>query len=150
MEQNYTSPFEIKTKLEYAEPGRRFLAFMLDGLIIGGLFWLIRYWIRQTYAVETQEYYIAMLIFSLTRGISYWLYFALMESSSKQATLGKMAYGIRVTDLEGNRISFGQASTRYFSKFLSVLILFYGFIMILRNDKRQGLHDKIAKTVVVY
>lgn len=55
--------------------------------------------------------------------LSGWLYYALMESSNKQATLGKMALGIIVTDMNGNRISFGRATGRYFGKILSGLIL---------------------------
>lgn len=78
-----------------------------------------------------------------------WLYFAIMESSSKQGTLGKMALGIIVTDLEGNRISFGKATGRYFGKILSGMIIYIGFIMVAFTEKKQGLHDMLAKTLVV-
>lgn len=78
-----------------------------------------------------------------------WLYFAGMESSSTQGTLGKMALKIKVTDLEGNRISFGRATLRYFSKILSILILFIGFIMAGFTKKKQALHDIIAGFFVV-
>ena len=54
-----------------------------------------------------------------------WLYFALMESSSKQATLGKMMIGVIVTDTDGNRISFGRASGRYFGKYVSMITLIF-------------------------
>ena len=53
-----------------------------------------------------------------------WLYFALFESRGWQATPGKRLLGLRVTDLAGNRISFGRASRRYFSKLLSFLIFY--------------------------
>lgn len=78
-----------------------------------------------------------------------WLYYALSESSSMQATLGKAAVGIRVTDLEGERVSFGRATGRYFGKILSGLTLSIGFAMAGFTDKRQALHDKIADTLVV-
>jgi uncharacterized RDD family membrane protein YckC len=78
-----------------------------------------------------------------------WLYFALMESSTKQATLGKMALGITVTDLEGRRIGFGKATGRYFAKILSALILFIGFLMVAFTARKQGLHDILAGTLVV-
>jgi uncharacterized RDD family membrane protein YckC len=78
-----------------------------------------------------------------------WLYFAGMESSSKQATLGKMALGIKVTDLNGERISFGKATGRYFSKIISAIILCIGYIMVAFTEKKQGLHDQIAGTLVV-
>ena len=78
-----------------------------------------------------------------------WLYYALMESSPKQGTLGKMAIGLKVTDLSGNRISFGRATGRYFGRILSGLILDIGFLMIVFTAKKQGLHDIIAGTLVV-
>lgn len=78
-----------------------------------------------------------------------WLYGALMESSTKQATLGKMAIGVVVTDLHGNRLSFGRATGRHFAKYLSSLILCIGYIMVGTNPQKQGLHDQIAKTYVL-
>jgi uncharacterized RDD family membrane protein YckC len=81
--------------------------------------------------------------------IIYWLYFALMESSSNQATLGKRALGIKVTDLNGDRISFGKATGRHFGKFLSSIILCIGYIMVAFTQKKQGLHDIMAGCLVV-
>ena len=77
-------------------------------------------------------------------------YFVLMESSSNQATIGKMAVGIRVGDELGNRISFANSLGRYFSKYLSGIILYIGYIMVAFDVRKQGLHDKIASTVVYY
>lgn len=78
-----------------------------------------------------------------------WVYFAVMESSSAQGTLGKMALGIKVTDLEGDRIGFGKATGRYFGRFFSAIILWIGFIMIAFTEKKQGLHDIMAGCLVV-
>jgi uncharacterized RDD family membrane protein YckC len=78
-----------------------------------------------------------------------WLYYALMESSAKQATLGKMALGVVVTDLDGRRIGFGRATGRYFAKILSALILGIGFLMVAFTQRKQGLHDMLAGTLVV-
>jgi uncharacterized RDD family membrane protein YckC len=78
-----------------------------------------------------------------------WLYFALMESSSKEGTLGKMAVGLHVTDLEGRRITFGRATGRFFSKMLSGIILGIGYIMAGFTEKKQGLHDMVAGTLVL-
>ena len=78
-----------------------------------------------------------------------WLYYAGLESSARQATLGTMALGLAVTDLQGNRISFLRATGRYFAKILSALILLIGFIMVAFTEKKQGLHDMIAGTLVV-
>ena len=78
-----------------------------------------------------------------------WLYFGILESSPWQATLGKKMLGLRVTDLNGGRISFGKATGRYFGKIVSGLILFIGFVMVAFTEKKQGLHDQMAGTLVV-
>ena len=79
-----------------------------------------------------------------------WLYFALQESSAKQATIGKLALGIKVCTENGERLSFANATGRYFAKILSAVILLIGFFMVAFNDKKQGLHDKLAKTFVIH
>jgi uncharacterized RDD family membrane protein YckC len=77
-----------------------------------------------------------------------WLYEAFMESSSYQATLGKMIFGMKVTDLNGSRISFGRATGRHFAKWFSAMILFIGYIMVGFTERKQGLHDLLAGTLV--
>ncbi len=77
-----------------------------------------------------------------------WLYEAFMESSSYQATLGKMIFGMKVTDLNGNRISFERATGRHFAKWLSAMILFIGYMMVGFTERKQGLHDLLAGTLV--
>jgi len=77
-----------------------------------------------------------------------WLYEALMESSSYQATLGKMIFGMKVTDLNGNRISFERATARHFAKYLSAMVLGIGYIMVGFTERKQGLHDLLAGTLV--
>jgi uncharacterized RDD family membrane protein YckC len=78
-----------------------------------------------------------------------WLYSAFLESSENQATLGKRALGLKVTDMNGNRISFANASGRFFGKYVSAIILLIGYLMMLWDDKKQTLHDKMAGTLVV-
>lgn len=77
-----------------------------------------------------------------------WLYFAIMESSHWQGTLGKQALKLIVTDQHGERIGFGRATGRYFAKFLSVMIFLFGFFMVGWTERKQGLHDLIANTLV--
>jgi len=79
-----------------------------------------------------------------------WLYFATMESSSWQGTLGKRALSIEVTDMAGRRISFGRASGRHFSKIITNLIpLAIGYILAGFTEKKQAIHDMIASCLVV-
>ncbi len=78
-----------------------------------------------------------------------WLYYAYMESTAKQATFGKQALGIKVTDTSLERVDFSKATMRYFSKILSGITLGIGYLMVAFTEKRQGLHDIIAGTLVV-
>lgn len=78
-----------------------------------------------------------------------WLYFTILESSSIKATLGKRLMGIVVTDLQGNRISFKRANKRYFAKNISLITLLISFFAIALTKKKQGWHDKTAKTIVI-
>jgi uncharacterized RDD family membrane protein YckC len=78
-----------------------------------------------------------------------WLYYALMESSRNQATLGKMALGLTVTDLQGNPVTFGRATGRYFGKFISNLTLYIGYMMAGWTQQKQALHDIMASCLVL-
>jgi uncharacterized RDD family membrane protein YckC len=78
-----------------------------------------------------------------------WLYFAAFESSPWQATPGKKVLGLRVTDLEGKRLSFIRASGRYFAKIISWLLLGLGFVLAGFTEKKQALHDMLAGCLVL-
>ncbi len=77
------------------------------------------------------------------------LYFSLMESSNMQATVGKMVLGIKVTDMNGNKLDFTKALVRNLCRILSSMILFIGYLMAAFTEKKQALHDMIANTLVV-
>jgi uncharacterized RDD family membrane protein YckC len=89
--------------------------------------------------------------FILVGGIAAgWLYNAYFESSEWQATLGKKVMNLVVTDLDGQRLTFGRASGRFFAKIISGLIPFgVGYIMAGFTEKRQALHDMIASCLVL-
>ena len=79
-----------------------------------------------------------------------WLYHALPESSSWQATPGKKLLNLYVTDLSGQSISFGRASGRFFAKIITGMIPFgIGYIMAGFTEKRQAIHDMIASCLVL-
>jgi len=77
------------------------------------------------------------------------LYFTFMESSKNQATVGKMALGLIVTDINGGKLDFSKALVRNLCKIISNLTLLIGYIMAGFTEKRQALHDMIASTLVV-
>jgi uncharacterized RDD family membrane protein YckC len=79
-----------------------------------------------------------------------WLYHALSESSSWQATPGKKMLNLKVTDLTGQPISFGRASGRFFAKIVTGMIpLMIGYIIAGFTEKKQAIHDMIASCLVL-
>jgi uncharacterized RDD family membrane protein YckC len=94
-------------------------------------------------------FFVLIGLFMIIVGLAVWLYEALMTSSSKQGTLGKMAFRIKVTDLNGARISFGRATGRFFAKMVSSMIFTIGFLMAAFTERKQALHDMIAGTLVM-
>jgi uncharacterized RDD family membrane protein YckC len=79
-----------------------------------------------------------------------WLYHAFMESSEWQATVGKRAMGLVVTDMAGRRVSFGRSSGRHFGKIITNLVpALLGYIMAAFTEKRQALHDMLAGCLVL-
>ena len=127
--------------VQYAGFWRRFVAAFLDVTLI--------FMVLITIAVIFALSRIAP-IFALAVVIIPWIYSAIMESSSKQATLGKMLLGIVVTDLEGRRISFAKATVRYLGKAVSILLFFAGFIMAGFSKRKQTLHDMMVGCLVVH
>ena len=123
----------------YASFWSRFGALILDWLIIVIPMTILNY----TVFIGHQG------VYSLVNIVVSWIYSAMMESGPGMATLGKRALGIKVTDLEGNRMTFGQATGRHFAKYLSALILLIGYFMMLWDERSQTLHDKIAGAFVV-
>lgn len=91
---------------------------------------------------------IAMFVFASLAGG--WIYYAWFESSQYQATPGKLALGLFVTDMQARRITFARASGRFFAKIITGLIpLFIGYIMAGFTAKKQALHDMIASCLVL-
>jgi len=147
---------------QYASFWRRFGAAFIDGILVIIVVYIltsvIGYIIRFSLGGEIEE--ATATVIAIINVLSVWLvvtwiYYAAMESSSKQATLGKMALGIIVTDLEGRRISFGRATGRHFGKIISLILCNIGFIplntptMIVFTEKKQALHDRMAGCLVV-
>ncbi|MEO6698319.1 MAG: RDD family protein [Paraperlucidibaca sp.] len=81
--------------------------------------------------------------------VLWWLYFACLHASPWQASLGKRVLGLKVVDLNGNRISFSRATGRFFAEYLSALTLCIGYMMAGWTKRKQSLHDMVAKTYVI-
>lgn len=134
----------------YAGFWKRFVAYIIDGILANIVVTILGYILGVGYMTRLGAVAAGRsTAYSLLSLVIVWLYFALMESSSVQATVGKMALGIKVTDLDGHRISFGKASVRHWSKILSTIILLIGYIMAGFTARKQALHDIIAGTLVV-
>lgn len=127
---------------EYAGFWLRVAAYLIDSIIIGIPMYLI-------YGTIGGSFLEPNALSQVIGGVLGVFYFIYLESSEKQATFGKQAVGIIVTDMDGNRITGGQAAGRYFGKIVSGLILLIGFMMAGFTDKKQALHDIMANTLVV-
>ncbi|NNG66392.1 RDD family protein [Caldanaerobacter subterraneus] len=133
--------------MKYAGFWRRFGAMMIDSAIFTVIGLLVYIPVAVKVGFDSSEGVQDLIGFIIFIGA--WLYFSIMESSKLQATLGKMALRIKVTDLKGNRISFGRATLRYWAKILSSLILYIGYLMAGWTKRKQALHDMIAGCLVV-
>jgi uncharacterized RDD family membrane protein YckC len=135
--------------------GQRLGAVIIDGILLGvaGFFIGMAFDdISGTYSIDVFSVGRAKGYHPLTimlKTIMGWLYHSLLESGNGQATLGKKGLGIRVTNMNGGRLSFGQATGRYFGKWISAVLLFFGYFMMLWDKKSQTLHDKMAGALVV-
>ena len=152
----------------YASIGARFAASLIDGIILCvpiGIIYAILVGLFAfriaAHASKPQVYSEEALfgdIFGMILGIGLlavfsmivsWAYFALMESSTGQGTIGKRILGIAVTDLQGNRISLGRATIRFIVKGCLSGIMLIGYIVAFFTDKKQALHDIMAGTLVL-
>ena len=135
----------------YAGFWLRFWAYLIDGFILGLLPFVVALIAAPLFfAGGLGALAVGGMIFIVpilwTEG---WLYYAFMESSPYQATLGKKALGLKVTDMNGRPVSFGRATGRYFGKVLSHMLLNIGFIMAGFTQKKQALHDMLADCLVI-
>ena len=147
--QNIRTTIASPTGVRYGGFWKRFVAAIIDGILTAIVTFIVGFIIGFVFASGGVSE-AAAVGFAQLAGIAIsWIYFAGMESSSSQATLGKQAMGIRVSDLQGHRISFGRATGRHFAKIISILILLIGYLMIAFTEKKQGLHDKMAGCLVV-
>jgi len=143
----------------YAGFWRRFVAMIIDGLVFMPLILIVvltsgLLGIAMQPRVDLEGlagafFTFGVIIFMCLLFVGNWLYHTAMESSHYQATLGKKALGIIVTDMNGNRISFARANGRFFGKWVSGMIMNIGYLMAAFTEKKQALHDLLAGCLVV-
>lgn len=127
-------------QIEYAGFILRLYAFIIDLIV----FIAIVLFVKHIFGINTDKL-LLLRILSLTIAL---FYFAFQECSSKQATLGKRAIGIIVTDLQGHRISFWRAIGRFGGRILSTFFLI-GYLITPFTAKKQALHDITANCLVI-
>jgi uncharacterized RDD family membrane protein YckC len=157
----------IRTE-EFAGPGQRLLAFIIDvifiliiDLFVMGIFGLsegvrMAYQFIRGYPMTDRygELVNALLPMQIVYAFAAliiivpWLYFAYLDCSRNQGTLGKISMKIAITDTHGGRITFSRSTLHFFAMFLSAIIFFVGFIIIALTRQKQGLHDIIAGTLM--
>lgn len=148
-------------ELPYASFLRRLAAFIIDYFllitvisILISIFMPVGFAMEGPEVVEFNDEYVRNMTeaigpFMYVFYVVWWLYNALMHSGKWQATVGKRALGIIVTDLEGERLSFGKASLRFLGKLISSFVLFIPFLTAAFTSRRQAVHDITAGTIVL-
>jgi uncharacterized RDD family membrane protein YckC/Tfp pilus assembly protein PilE len=136
---------------EYANFGVRLVAFLLDRIFLSvacfGLAWLAAMVIATDAGGVIAFTFGLGFLFTIILGP---IYFSVLESSAQQATLGKRIVGIKVVDLNGNRLSFMHALGRTMSAIITALVpLMIGYFMAAFTQRKQAIHDMIASTLVV-
>ncbi|MBM3935470.1 MAG: zinc-ribbon domain-containing protein [SAR202 cluster bacterium] len=154
---------------KYADFWKRLLAFLLDSAILSAVTGMLSFiffplllgmpgFSDGTFwsPAMTDEEMLAFFVAFLVLGVAFFVvsttvivvYGSIMESSKQQGTVGKMVLGLYVTDMEGRRLTFGRALGRNLGKIVSNMTFYVGYIMAAFTEKKQGLHDYMAGTLV--
>lgn len=140
-------PPDAASSIHYGGFWRRLAAFIIDFLTMLVPLYLLTLVLA---AVVSTDAATLERLSSIVSTAFWWLYFALMESSSWQASIGKRAMSLRVTDSAGERLSLLRALLRFAAKYLSLVPLGIGFLLVGWTRRKQGLHDLIVRTCVVH
>lgn len=159
-------PVVVAPGLVYAGFWLRLAAYIIDALIVGFCFGTVFVILAigsglgsalqnlqngpDLGAFFAGTFFVTLMFFIVASFVASWIYYAWMESSRFQGTLGKMALGLIVTDMQCRPVTFARASGRFFSRLITNLIpLFIGYIMAGFTEKKQALHDIIASCLVL-
>jgi uncharacterized RDD family membrane protein YckC len=153
MERSHPSD-SAKTETSYVYAGfwLRVVASLVDLLAMYmpfGLIFLVVIILTKLVARKGYDPRIMLLESPIVIIVATWLYFAVMESSPWQATLGKKLLGLHVTDLNGQRLTLGRATGRTLAKYLSSMTMGIGYLLCGFTERKQALHDVVAKCLVL-
>jgi uncharacterized RDD family membrane protein YckC len=154
------------SRVEYAGFWLRVLAYIVDNVVIGvgllcvliPLFFLTGFGALISHIRPQEDWGDAgalviigfIFLAAMASLVVTWLYHALMESSEWQATVGKRMLGLVVTDMAGQRVSFGRSTGRHFGKIITNMVpAFIGYIMAAFTERKQALHDMMAGCLIL-
>lgn len=120
----------------YASVWKRFVAFLIDAAVFAVIYWIL----SQMLSGATVPLVLLVII---------WLYYALLESSPIQASVGKIIMNIKVVDRRGRRLTFWQATERMLSKLITNLTFYFGFFIAAFDKKKRTLHDRVSHSAVI-
>ena len=138
---------------QYAGFFTRLIAWFIDRVIILGLWWLVSFgidFLLQTLSIEGDKYqYWIILLVILVNFLIYFVYYIGFWMVAGQ-TPGKSLMGVRIVRTDGARLKFHNAVIRLVGYWISTMFFFMGYWWVLFDSRRQGWHDKLARTMVVY
>ncbi len=130
--------YQAQAQLQYVGVGRRFLALLVDVVVLGIVDGVIALLLRSVPGVES-------VLLSLIPVV----YILAMEAT-RGATIGKMVLGLRVVKLDGSPIGWSESIIRNLLRIVDGIGAYLvGAIFIWTSPQRQRLGDRAAKTVVV-
>src|SRR2546428_1293310 len=137
-------PPVAKSDIAYAGFWRRLLAYLIDGTLLAGLD-LALYSTVHVLAPDNLDAVANVVPVAIAIG---WAYFALLESSPARGTLGKIALGLYVADVQGDPISFGRAVFRNAMKSVSWLVFGIGWVPSAFHPRTPTMNNLVAATPV--
>ena len=120
----------------YASVWKRFWAFMIDLAVFIVLFILL--------AQLLNDFTVSLILLVII-----WLYYALLESSPWQASLGKRLMGLKVVDKRGRRLTFSKATKRLLVRLVTNVAFYIGFFTAAFDKHKETLHDKVSHSLVI-
>lgn len=152
---------------QYAGFATRIIAFVIDSMVVSVTLLFTAWFINSTLLILQFQNLIQVLgnwmprvidlldflsspamagVYTFIIIVTYYVFFWTVAGQ----TIGKAVMGIKIIPVEGGRMSLGRSILRYFGYYISGLVLGFGFLAILFNDRRFAWHDRIARTCVVH